>query len=625
MKRFFQFVLSLLFGGMMLYAVLRHFNLSEMMTAVRRAHPEPLLLGCTLMVIAYLLRGARWRIWERSLSYWDSLRLVLIGFMGNNVLPARLGEILRAHCAAAKLEGNRGRTAALASIAAERILDGFVLALFGIVGMALVPIDHRLRWSLLLVSIAFAALASGLIFSIRFHESIRFFITAINRKFPGHLTKFAREKACHFLDGLLPLGSFSRMFGAIAITALIWSIETSLCYFVGLAVWPGMTIRVAVLFLVVVNFASLIPFTIGGIGTIEVVTVAFLISSGTPRVPALAMVLIQHAAQYFFTTISGGLLYLAGGFYKIPIARPKSAGPKTADAKASTPRLSSVLEQTRSSLGQLGEQVALRPAPRSDIELSIVIPAYNEQARLPRTVLETMHWCTTQKFNFELIISDDGSRDETLALARLFEEGDSRVRSLACPHLGKGSAVRMGMLNAKGQYVLFMDADGATPLSEIPKLLDALKKGNDIAIGSRVVQQPGEVEIKTPIHRRIMGRVFAFFVNLFAIEGIADTQCGFKMFRRDVAFAIFSRQKTPGFAFDVEALFLARRLSLTIVEIPVNWIAQAGSKVNIVTDSIKMLWDISLIRWLHRGFQPSASSSTQSLEAETEVSEAMRT
>ena len=119
--------------------------------------------------------------------------------------------------------------------------------------------------------------------------------------------------------------------------------------------------------------------------------------------------------------------------------------------------------------------------------------------------------------------------------------------------MGKGAAVRMGMLNAKGRFVLFMDADGATPLSEIPKLLASVEHRYDVAIGSRVVQHPGEVEVRTKFHRRLIGRTFAFLVNLLAVGGIADTQCGFKMFWRDAAAAIFSRQKTAGFAFDVRS------------------------------------------------------------------------
>jgi dolichyl-phosphate beta-glucosyltransferase len=595
MKRVVQFVVCLAAGGLLLYVVLCQFDLRQTLAALRQAHPGLWILGVTLMVAGYLLRGARWRIWECSLSYWDSLRLILIGFMGNNLLPGRLGEVLRAHCAAAKTGDDRGRTAALASIAAERILDGLMLAVIGIAGVALVPLDRRLQWALLLLSFVFSGLATVLVLGIRFHDGIRSFIAATNRRFPGHVTAFAQEKANQFLDGLLPLGTLPRIVGAICLTAVIWGVEVGFYYFVGLSVWDGMSVSTALLFVVVVNFASLIPVTIGGIGTIEGVALPFLVSTGISPYPALAMILLQHAGQYFFTTITGGIVYLAGGFYRIPLGRPKAVAPRAIPVVPSP-----VIEETRSILGQLGELVELKPAPRGEVQLSIVIPAYNEQARLPRTVLETMHWCTTRNLDFEVIIADDGSRDETFALGRLFEESDVRIRALACPHMGKGATVRMGILNAKGALILFMDADGATPLAEVPKLMAAIEEGHDVAIGSRVVQQPGEVEIRTPLHRRLIGRIFAFFVNICAIEGIGDTQCGFKMFRREAALAIFSRQKTVGFAFDVEILFIARRLSLSIAEIPVNWVAQPGSKVNLVTDSIRMLWDISLVRWLHR-------------------------
>lgn len=272
---------------------------------------------------------------------------------------------------------------------------------------------------------------------------------------------------------------------------------------------------------------------------------------------------------------------------------------------------SSVIEETRSNLSQLRASMKLQPAPRGEIELSIVIPAYNEQARLPRTVVEIIYWCSSRDLNFELIIVDDGSQDETLKLARLFEESDVRIRVFVCPHMGKGAAVRVGMLNARGRVVLFEDADGATPLREIPKLLAAIEQGYDVAIGSRVVEPHREVQVKTSLHRRLIGRCFALFVNLLSVEGICDTQCGFKMFRHEAAMAIFSRQKTIGFAFDVEVLFIARRLSLRIIEIPVNWVAQPGSKVNLFTDSIRMLWDICHIHWLHRGLQTDATLAQQ--------------
>ncbi|MGO9305292.1 MAG: lysylphosphatidylglycerol synthase domain-containing protein [Candidatus Korobacteraceae bacterium] len=601
MKRFAQFVTSLVIAGLILFAVLWRFDLRQTVALARQARVTALMLGVAFMVAAYLLRGARWQIWEPTLSYWDSLRLVLIGFMGNNVLPARLGEILRAHCASAKAGDHRGRTALLASITAERILDGLVLAIFGVVGIALVPVEGRLRWALWTVSLGFAGLASGLILGALYHEWIRSLLGSANRKFPGLVTGFARNKASHFLDGLLALGTLPRLLGAICTTAIIWGLEVGFYYFVGQAVWPSLSIRIALGFVVVVNFASIIPFTMGGIGTIEAIAPPFLMSAGVAPNAALAMVLIQHASQFVFTTLTGGIVYLVGGFYRINFSDPKA----TIASPAVLPPPSPVVETARISLDQLGASVELKPPARGEIFLSIVIPAYNEQARLPRTVRETIRWCTTGKIDFELIVADDGSRDETLALARLFEESDARIRTLACPHMGKGATVRLGMLNAKGRFVLFMDADGATPLNEISKLLAVLEQGQDVAIGSRVVQRPGEVEVKTSSLRHFIGRSFSLFANLFAVEGIADTQCGFKMFRREAAAQIFSRQKTLGFAFDVEVLFIARRLALSIAEIPVRWEAQPGSKVNLVTDSFRMLWDISRIRWLHRKFNNS--------------------
>jgi dolichyl-phosphate beta-glucosyltransferase len=320
-----------------------------------------------------------------------------------------------------------------------------------------------------------------------------------------------------------------------------------LCYLVGRSVWGEKSLRIALLFLVSVNFASLMPLTTGGNGTIEAVVPVILKAAGAPPYLALAMVLMQHAGQYTFTTIAGGIFYFAGGFHRTLLARGKSA----AHRHVLPTKTAIVLEETRSNLVQLSESIGLKPAPQGEIQLSIVIPAYNEQARLPRTVLETIHCCTTRNIEFELIIADDGSRDETLAIARLFEQSDIRIHALACPHMGKGTAVRMGMLNAKGRFVLFMDADGATPLDEVPKLLGAIEDGHDLAIGSRLAQHPGEVEVETSFLRRFIGRGFAFFVNLFALGGIAGTQYGFKVFSREAAAAIFSRQRTASFTFDV--------------------------------------------------------------------------
>ena len=314
MKRFSEFAISLAIGVVILYALLRHFDLRRTAESVRQAHPSLLIMGITLMVAAYLLRGWRWRIWQENLSYWNSLAVILIGFMGNNVLPARLGEILRAHCAATKAKDAWGRTTALSSIAAERILDGLVLGAFGLVAICVVHVDRRLKWGLFLASLFFASLTFGLVLSVRHQGRIRRFLSAANRKFPGRLMAFVRNKSNHILDGILPLGTLPRMLAAITTTVVIWAIEMGACYFIGLALWDDMRISTALLFLVVVNFASLIPLTMGGIGTIEVAGPLFLISSGVRPHLALAMVLLQHAGQYLFTTITGATLYLGGNF-----------------------------------------------------------------------------------------------------------------------------------------------------------------------------------------------------------------------------------------------------------------------------------------------------------------------
>jgi len=320
-KRGAEFVVSLTLAVLILYALLMHFDLRRTAESVRQAHPSLLLMGITLMVAAYFLRGWRWRIWQGNLSYWNSLRVILIGFMGNNILPARLGEVVRAHCAAAKANDGWGRTAALSSIAAERILDGLVLGAFGLVAIYVVHVDRRLKWALFLASLIFASLAMGLILSVRHQDRIRRLVSAANRRFPGRFTAFALNKSGQILDGVRPLGTLPRMLAAISTTAVIWAIEMGVCYFIGLACWDDMRIRTALLFLVTVNFASLVPLTVGGIGTIEAAGPLFLISSGVRPHLALAMVLLQHTGQYLFTTITGAILYLGGNFHRSPVAK----------------------------------------------------------------------------------------------------------------------------------------------------------------------------------------------------------------------------------------------------------------------------------------------------------------
>ena len=569
---------------------------AETWAVLRAARRVDILAGLGWIALAYGLRGGRWLVWERTLGYADAAGLVLIGFMGNNLLPARQGELLRARCTAHRT--HLGGTAALASVAAERILDALAIAVCGVAAAATLPVSQAVRAGLLAASFAVALPAAALLASLFGQARVRRLLAAVHLRFPGHLTRYARARAEHFLDGLAVLQGARRLAVAALLTAALWAAEAGAFAAFARAARLPLAPNEVLAFMAVVNLASLFPLVPGGIGVGEGAATALLAALGVAAPSGLAAALLQHGVQYAFTTGAGAALYLGGGFPGTPLPRAEGAARRReAQEAAAGPE---ALAGTRVGLGALAAAGSLQPPDQREVELSIVIPAYDEQSRLPRTLLETLGWCSRQRIDAEILVADDGSRDQTLTLARLFEGQDRRVRVLACPHMGKGAAVRMGVLNARGRRVLFMDADGATPLDEMPKLLGALDGGADVAIGSRVVQQPGEIRVETSLHRRVIGRTFALLVNLLAVPGIADTQCGFKVFRREVVPALFARQRTSGFAFDVEILYLAHRLGLRVVEIPVNWVSQPGSKVNLVTDSLRMLWDVARLRGLHR-------------------------
>jgi dolichyl-phosphate beta-glucosyltransferase len=234
----------------------------------------------------------------------------------------------------------------------------------------------------------------------------------------------------------------------------------------------------------------------------------------------------------------------------------------------------------------------MTPEPR----LSIVVPAYNEERRLEAPLLDMVGYGRARKLDFEVIVVDDGSRDGTSELvsrlARKHEE--IRLIRLAANH-GKGYAVRSGVVNARGQLVLFADADGATPIRECERLEAAIDAGAGIAIGSRALHAEG-VRVQARFYRRVIGRAFHTLVRTLTVGGIADTQCGFKMFRSDVAHDLFSRMRMDGFSFDVELLLMGQRQGYRIAEVPVNWEHQPGSRVNLVRDSLRMARDLFVIR-----------------------------
>lgn len=256
------------------------------------------------------------------------------------------------------------------------------------------------------------------------------------------------------------------------------------------------------------------------------------------------------------------------------------------------------------------------------VNLSIVIPAYNEESRIAPTIREVVTYCRDSGRVFEVIIVDDGSRDETSTVGRSLAEEFPEVRliRLAANH-GKGYAVRSGVVNALGQIVLFADADGATPIAEIERLEGALASGADVAIGSRAIHAQG-VRVQAKTYRRIMGRTFHRMVEFLADAGVKDTQCGFKLFPSAVAHDLFSRMRMNGFSFDVELLMMARRRGYRVAEVAVNWSHKPGSKVNLTWDSIRMARDLFRIRkhYLSGGYDtPHMAPWGHGLEAEPKV------
>jgi dolichyl-phosphate beta-glucosyltransferase len=222
-------------------------------------------------------------------------------------------------------------------------------------------------------------------------------------------------------------------------------------------------------------------------------------------------------------------------------------------------------------------------------ELSVIIPAYNEEARLPRTLDSVYTYLSKRGRDFEIIVVDDGSIDHTVQEVETFAETHENVRVLQyAPNQGKGYAVRTGMLAARGELVLFNDADGASPIEEIEKLERSIADGADIAIGSRA--KPDESRhVEALAYRKHIGNTFNLLVRTLVLPGYYDTQCGFKMFRHKVAQDIFSVAHMNGFAFDVELLYIAKIRHYRVDEIPINWTNIDGSKVNVLVDSPKML------------------------------------
>jgi dolichyl-phosphate beta-glucosyltransferase len=232
------------------------------------------------------------------------------------------------------------------------------------------------------------------------------------------------------------------------------------------------------------------------------------------------------------------------------------------------------------------------------IYLTLLIPAFNEDRRIGPTLERVREYLSTQPYSWLVMVVSDGSTDKTNQIVNDFAAKDDRFSLLAySPNRGKGHAVRAGMLKAESKLILFSDADLAAPIEEVEKLFPAIQKGADIAIGSRPLKD-SKLEVRQPLYRELLGRGFNLAVQLLAVRGIADTQCGFKLFRRKAAREVFSRCKLDGFGFDFESLMIARDLGLTIAEVPIRWAHQEGSKVVLMRDGPQMLRDLVQLRMM---------------------------
>ena len=231
------------------------------------------------------------------------------------------------------------------------------------------------------------------------------------------------------------------------------------------------------------------------------------------------------------------------------------------------------------------------------MDISIIIPAFNEEKRIFKSLEIVDSYLASKKLSYEIIVVDDGSRDNTLNLVKDFCKLNSRASYLTYKkNMGKGYAVRNGVEKSEGELILFSDADLSTPIEEMEKLTAIIKDSFDIAIASRALSD-SQILVSQPFYRKTMGKIFNVFVRLFIFNGIKDTQCGFKCFKKYAAKEIFRRCRINGFSFDVEALLIAKRLGFKIKDIPVKWINSPGSRVHPVKHSLSMIKELLQIRW----------------------------
>lgn len=249
------------------------------------------------------------------------------------------------------------------------------------------------------------------------------------------------------------------------------------------------------------------------------------------------------------------------------------------------------------SRGNSGNEYAGGNQNGAGVYLSIVIPAYNESKRIPATLAGVLDYTASLGKSCEVVVVDDGSSDGTASLVEEIGRNAPSIRVLRnVPNAGKGAAVRKGMLAARGERMLFTDADLSAPIAEAARLFEALEAGYDVAIGSRALRREW-IGVHQSAMRETAGKLFNFFTRLFTGLNFRDTQCGFKAFRREAAQAIFAAQRIDGWGFDVEALYLARKFGFRVKEVAVHWNHAEASKISPFGDGLRMAAELLKIRW----------------------------
>jgi dolichyl-phosphate beta-glucosyltransferase len=228
------------------------------------------------------------------------------------------------------------------------------------------------------------------------------------------------------------------------------------------------------------------------------------------------------------------------------------------------------------------------------MDLSVVIPAFNESLRLGPTLQKVVDYLSQKGFGYEVLVVDDGSTDATGEVALAFASRGVRLLRQEV-NRGKGAVVRIGVLASQGRAVLLLDADLSTPIEDLERLLPHLPAA-ELVLGSRAVEG-SDILQHQPFYREMMGRTFNFIIQVLGVRGLRDTQCGFKLLDGEVARRLFAELRIQRFAYDVELVWLAQRQGCRVVEVGVRWTDSPASKVNPLTDSVRMFWDVLALRW----------------------------